>query len=331
MNELRGNSVAWPAALGLAATVIALLLFLEFFEPWNTTLLWREIFNFGHLPLFGVISILVLRAVNLTAGSRYSALGRYGAALAITILLAALSEAVQIGGPRDADFYDFLRDVTGALSFLLIHLSSSETALQAVPAIPARQRRMVLVLSAIVLAGISAFPLARLSTAWVNRDLMFPRLLSFEHWWEQPFVNADSATATVVVQEGGNAGAMANHILNVDFRAATYTGLILQDIYPDWRGYTQLSFIVHSQSSQAEQLRLRIDDVQAQKRRDDRFERIIDIPPGQTEILLPLADIEYGPLDGRKLRMDRIKRIVLFSASQPRREFRMSFDNFELR
>jgi len=329
MKRSRGGSVAWPAATGLAAGVIALLLFLELFEPWNTTLLWREIFNFGHLPLFGVIGILLLRLAGLTFGSRFSVLSRYGAALAISILLAALSEAVQIGGPRDADFYDFLRDIIGALSFLLTRFSYDHDARKAFPAIAASYRRTILLLAAMVLAVVSALPLIRLSVACVNRDRMFPTLFAFEHWWEQPFVNADSATATVVLQEGEEQSAAANHVLRVDFRAVTYTGLILQDFSPDWRGYTYLSFSVYSWSPQAEKLRLRIDDTQAQNRRDDRFERIIELPPGKTEIELPLAEIERGPHD-RMLNLDRIKRIVLFSASRPRREFSMAFDNFLL-
>lgn len=317
-------------AAGLLAAVMALLLFLELFEPWSTTLLWRQIFDFGHLPLFGVISILILGLVKLAGGSRLSIPGRYGATLALTALVAALSEAVQIGGPRDADFYDFLRDVVGALSFLLVHLSGDPVARQAVPAIPANYRRWTLLVAAVLISAVSAFPLARVSVAWVNRDLMFPTLFSFEHWWEQPFVHADNATATVVIQGSQGDSTTPNHALRVDFRAATYTGLILQDFYPDWRGYTQLSFRVHSRSAQTEQLRLRIDDTQAQNRREDRFERIIELPPGPTEITLPLAEIVHGLPSSRLLNLSRVKRIVLFSASQPRREFSMLFDDFAL-
>lgn len=329
MSEPHGTPIAWPLAAGLAASILGLLLFLELFEPWSSTLLWREIFNFGHLPLFGMIGILLLRLTGLTVGGRLSVLSRYGAALAITILLAALSEVVQIGGPRDADFYDFLRDVVGALSFLLAHLSYDLNARKAFPAIAASYRRTILPLAATVLVVISALPLVRLSVAWVNRDRMFPTLFSFEHWWEQPFVNADSATAIVVLQEGEEQSAAANHVLRVDFRAAPYTGLILQDFVPDWRNYTYLSFSVCSRSPQVETLRLRIDDTQAQNRRDDRFERIIELQPGKTDIKLPLAEIERGPRD-RMLNLDRIKRIVLFSAGRPRREFSLWFDDFLL-
>jgi hypothetical protein len=329
MSEPHGTPIAWPLAAGLAASILGLLLFLELFEPWNSTLLWREIFNFGHLPLFGMIGILLLRLTGLTVGGRLSVLSRYGAALAITILLAALSEVVQIGGPRDADFYDFLRDVAGALSFLLVHLSYDRVARQSTPAIAAKQKRSLFPLAAAALIVVSAFPLVRLSIAWVNRDRMFPTLFSFEHWWEQPFVNADNAAANVVSQQKAERSRTANHVLRVDFRAATYTGLILQDFSPDWRGYTYLGFSVYSWSSEVVRLRLRIDDAQAHNRRDDRFERIIDLQPGKTEIRLPLAEIERGPRD-RRLSMEQIKRIVMFSAGVPRREFSLSFDNFLL-
>ncbi|PWB76148.1 hypothetical protein C3F09_00940 [candidate division GN15 bacterium] len=331
MADTSGNTNKWLRIAVLIGAILALLLFLELYDPWKISLLWDEIFNFGHLPLFGLISLLLLRVVTLTANRPLPALRRYGYALAIALVLGALSEIVQIGGPRDADIFDFLRDAIGALSFLLIFFAFDPGTRNLAPPIPTGLKRVILLVVALLLIGGSAHSVASVGLAWLDRDRAFPTLLSFEHGWEQRFVYADSATATVVSNREINPGDSANHVLRVDFQTYTYTGLILQDLYPDWRGYRTLDFSVYSISPRTEQLRLRIDDREALNQRDDRFERIVDILPGRNQISVPLEEVQHGPPDGRSMDMSRIKRIVLFAASQPRHRFNLWFGDFVLK
>jgi hypothetical protein len=312
-----------------AMAVIALLLFLELFEPWRSNLWWRELFNFGHWPLFGVIGLLLLSVTRLFPGLRRSTLRPYVLAAAAAALLAALSEIVQIGGPRDADIYDFLRDSSGILSFLLIRLSFDRQALESVPAVNRRGIRSILCVAAIGLFFISSLTIIRLSIAWMNRDRAFPVLFTFEHRWEATFFTSDNAGIAIVNDAMVGSGTTANQVLQIDYRAATYTGLILQDFFPDWSSFDTLSVTVYSLSQQPEQILFRVDDVYSRKDHLDRFERVIPLPPGQTDLRLPLFEIAHGP-GGRLLDLKHVKRIVLFSADQPRRAFSLRFDNIWL-
>lgn len=310
-----------------ALAVIGLLLFLELFEPWRSNLLWRELFNLGHLPLFGVISLLVLSMTRLVPALDRSLARRYAAAFMFSAMLAALSEIVQIGGPRDADIFDFLRDLVGIVSFLLVWLAFDRRARQAVGTV---SRRAILILIAVALVLTSASSVIRLSAVWAERDRAFPTLFTFDNWWERTFVTADNAVISIVSAEPNAPDSAANHLLQVNYRAALYTGPIFQDFYPDWTGYDTLSVLAVSLSPQPEQILFRVDDFFSRKDRTDRFERVIDLKPGRNEITLPLAEIAHGP-KGRLLDLSRVKRIVLFSANEPRREFSLRYDNFILR
>ena len=309
------------------AMVIGLLLFLELFEPWRSNLLWRELFNLGHLPLFGVVSLFVLSMTRLVPALNRSLAGRYAAAFIVAALLAALSEIVQIGGPRDADVYDFLRDLVGIVSFLLLWLAFDRRAHSAVGT---TSRRVILILIAVALVLTSASSVIRLSAVWAERDRAVPVLFTFENWWERPFITADNCVISVVSADMVWPDSAANHFLQVDYRAALYTGPIFQDFFPDWTGFDTLSLTIVSLSPQPERILFRVDDYHTRKDRSDRYERVINLQPGHNDIALPLAEIAHGP-KGRMLDLSRVKRIVLFSASQPRREFSLLFDNFRLR
>ena len=313
-----------------ALALVGLLLFLDLFEPWRSNMLWRELFNLGHLPLFGVISLLLLRLTRLLPRFERSTAARYIIALAAAGLLAFISEVVQIKGPRDADLYDLLRDLAGIVSFLLIRFSFDREALESIAVVSRRKIRTILPVIAIGLVFLSSYTVIRLSAAWLERDRAFPMLFTFEHWWENTFITADNAGVSVTVAASVESETPVNHLLQVDYRAAQFTGPIFQDFYPDWSGFDSLFVTVVSLSPLPEMIRFRVDDYSSRKDTLDRYERVMELQPGRNELALALANIAKGPRD-RLLDLRHVKRIVLFSAGQPRREFRVQYDNFRLK
>lgn len=329
MNQSRAT-VSIRSLILPALAVVGLLLFLDLFEPWRNNMLWRELFNLGHLPLFGVISLLLLRLTRLLSRFEHATPARYIIALAGAGLLALISEVVQIKGPRDADLFDLLRDLAGIVSFLLVRFSFDRGALESIAVVSRRKIRTILPVIAVGLVFLSSYTVIQLSAAWLSRDRAFPMLFTFEHWWENTFITADNAGVSVIVAASVASETPVNHLLQVDYRASQFTGPIFQDFYPDWSGFDSLAVTVVSLSPSSEMIRFRVDDYSSRKDTLDRFERVIELQPGRNELALALADIAKGPRD-RLLNLQNVKRIVLFSASQPRREFSLQYDNFRLK
>ena len=123
-----------PRTRGLALVLVAvsLMAFLQFFEGPRGNLLWRSAMDAGHVPLFGVFSLVTLGLIRIIIGGRKAPpLLPYVLAFLITGGVAALMEVLQFYGPRDADPVDLARSLAGASSFLGLALAFDKESLGA--------------------------------------------------------------------------------------------------------------------------------------------------------------------------------------------------------
>ena len=299
----------------------ALLVFLETTQPSDDTTFWRAVFDCGHIPLFGVIALLLLFAARTALGARLSPSMQFVVAGAAALVIGALSEIVQIGTARDADIFDFFRDLVGIVGALTLYGSITIKW-------PLRQVRFALAAFAL-LAALSCMSQLELGVAYWQRDSDFPKLTNFERGWSRSFVFADSCSMEWSNPPGAWTSAQQKRVLRVEYMPLQYTGLIIQDIIPDWRGKAALGFSAYSESAHEQRLNLRIDDKLYSKHADDRFNRVITVYPGANVFTIPIGEIERR-LATRMLDLSKIKRIVLFSASEPRERFTVYFGDFEL-
>ena len=98
------------------ALAIAPLVALE--SPW-ATLLGRTVQDFGHIPLFGVITTLLLVLAAHWFGARSGPRAQYAGTLGIALIVGVATEWVQMLGPRDADPWDLARNGVGAVVALV--------------------------------------------------------------------------------------------------------------------------------------------------------------------------------------------------------------------
>jgi VanZ family protein len=94
-----------------AAVAIVILLSTVFApRPGNPGVWLRELFEWLHVPVFGLVSLAIL-SMTPTSWRRSQ---RFGLALLGSIILGVLTEVVQIPMQRDASWEDLISDTAGA-------------------------------------------------------------------------------------------------------------------------------------------------------------------------------------------------------------------------
>jgi hypothetical protein len=307
----------------LPASVVAALLAFMHYAPisrWED-MFWRAVQNYGHVPLFAVLTIalffLLKHTLHLDAPLLYPA--AFGGAM----FLGFLSEVAQIVGPREAEFMDLVRDAlgsAGALAFLLRR--------EPVAAIPPKIRFFAPLAGIVLLLA----PLPPVITAYATltyRDNSFPRICSFESRWDRRLLHTNDVAVEEVAPPPGWEQADGERVGKVTFqRTESWPGFGWEEPHPDWRGYEYFTFEVYSTIDTTRWIRVRINDRDHDQNYADRFSRRFDITPGATTVRIPLAEVAHAP-EGRAMMMDHIGMVLVFAA-QDAKPFTLYFDNFRL-
>jgi hypothetical protein len=308
------------------AIIGAVILVIERLRLPQDTLLWEELQNAGHTPAFGLIAYAVL-AISRSTLTRWerNPIRQYAASAFVTLALGAVLEISQIAGPRDADVWDFVRNVAGVISFLGIYLPFDKVSLVNSQLL-FRLRYVVFLCAALVLLG-SAVPLGLLSAAYVHREDLFPSILRFESALETRFVStrgSDLERTDSPKDWPGNSSSVGR----VTFGANEYPSIVIDEPHPDWRQHEKFCFEVYSALDTVCFLALRIEDRAHNQEYEDRFNASLRIVPGLNKIAVPLTEVEHGPAS-RLLNMSSVGAVQLFMAGL-KSETVLYFDNFRL-
>jgi hypothetical protein len=291
------------------------------------SLLWTALEDAAHVPLFGVVGFLVLRASSASTRWRGGSRARqYVLALVVTAGIGALTELIQAFVGRDADVLDLARDVLGGAAALLVALCfDSKLRL----ALGSKQRlRAPLLLVAVTLLSLALRPAATVVHSYLARNAAFPRLCDFGSAWGQTFIVARDAAIQVTDPPSGWAQRPRARVACVTFSSTGTPAFVLREPYPDWTGYDTLVFEVFSASPETMEIVLRIDDVHHNNAFSDRFNRALAIHPAANRIAIRLREIEEAPR-GRAMDLTRIRTVTLFVA-EPSRSFALYLDAVRL-
>ncbi len=313
----------------LIAAALAILSFLHCFELPQNTCLWKALGNAGHIPLFGLLSLVLLRLSNLTLGSRVkNPFFNYAIVLAAAALLGAFSETAQIFTARDADICDLARDIVGAVSFLGIRMPFDG---RMSPILKKRGNRFkyLILAASVFLFIISLYPLVLVAAAYPQRDREFPQICGFEAAWEKVFWIRQNTKLTVTSPPKGWMETNQSRVGKLTFNAVTYPGFHIQEPFPDWRGYDFLVFEIYSEIDTAIGLYFRLHDMHHNKDYDDRYNNFFRINPGYNEIVIPLENVKNAP-KLRKMDMASIRTFGIF-AYKPKEPFTIYLDDIRLR
>lgn len=249
-------------------------------------------------------------------------------AWAATTALGGLVEVVQYFVGRDAELQDAIRDGMGAAAFLLAAAAvrSSPWRRLAGGAYAARAACAIL---AVMLMGAASAQFARVSLAYAQRDRDMPRVLAFGAPWRATFVVTKLASLEVGPPSAGWNDAPAGPVGHLRLRPVEYTGIAIEEPFPDWTPYDRLAFEAYNPGSKPVDLTLRIDDEVHDMRTKDRFNGTITLAPGVSRIGVDLHDVRTAP-EEREMDMSRIRRVVLF-AYRPAAAFDLELSDFVLR
>lgn len=147
--------------------------------------------------------------------------------------------------------------------------------------------------------------LFQISWHYIQRAQAFPVILEFNAAWSSSFIRFNK-TEMASDKAGDN-----NHLFRIRFAAAHFPGVSVIEPVPDWSAYRKSCFKVASGHNENMDLFLRIHDTYHDQHYQDRFNQKLIIHPGLNEIVIPLAQIEKGPLN-RELDLTNIAGLILF-------------------
>lgn len=313
-----------PPALG----VIALMLFLALVRPPGDAYGWRLLFEIGHLPLFGVAALMMLRIVRVSRGAARPARADFVIALLATVVLGLAAEALQVfQAGRHVSIADAAYNIMGAFSFLAIAAALRPGLWRTLGADGPVAARLVLA-GAMLLLALGLMPLASATWSYAKRAEAFPVIAELTSGWQRPFLNVGrSALARVPAPPGWDAMA-GERVARLTFLDAPWPGITVREPFPDWSAYGALRFQVWSELAAPVELVLRVDDGHRRRAHHDRYNGSFIVMPGLNDFTVPLATIAQGPRD-RRLRLDAVSQFIVFSR-RPDEPFDLYFGPFWL-
>ncbi len=291
------------------AGIVLLLLFMQFAQLPDYSLLWREIQNLGHIPLFACIALLCFYLLrHLVKIEKYK---YYLYTLVLSLGIGIAVEWVQFYTGRDAEVGDVLRDLLGivmALCFYaIVELYYKEKIIQK----NYFHQRFFLSLLLLVLLVISLFPLARLSWAYIQRNEAFPVIVDFTQHWPDVFLHKRYVSLSVVNAPVLWTTMTGQKVERIQFKKeGAYPGITLDEPFADWSTYRRL--VIDLYTTSVDNLDIRISDRQHNQQYIDRFNASYVLHPGENSIKIPLDKVKKSPY-GRMMDMKQIYNMALFT------------------
>jgi hypothetical protein len=309
--------------------IVALIFILEHLEPPANTFLWRELFNSGHTPLFGVLSLLFLTlSINSLGRFVHRHRWHYLIAFLVTVLTGVISEFIQIFGSRDADIWDFNRDVAGALVFLGLYATFDRQITRSLTEKTSRFLPTVRI-GLLILFTVTFIPVFMWIGAYWHQSRIFPVICTFDSDSELKFLGTRRAGLEIITPPPEWEGEARGRLARITYRSATYPDFEINEPYPDWSGHDTLAFTAFSDVDSTVRLSIRIEDRLHNHRFEDRYTGSFYLNKGVNQITIPLDEVARAP-EKRTMDMTKIYAIHLY-AYKIKDSLTVYFDNFYLK
>ncbi|MDH3914561.1 MAG: hypothetical protein OEU49_01915 [Chromatiales bacterium] len=301
----------WVRGMAALAGIAALLWVLVAGRPPQPTLLWKEIFNLGHIPLFGMVALLALVAARafLPAGPGRP-LRHYLLAFVVVALISLVSEIAQINmASRQVEVQDAVHNLLGAICFLVIRSAFDPLLWDS----DSRAPRGLLLVAASLALFVASWTLIELAWHYGMRSAAFPRIVDLDSGWQQPFISAQRADIGLVPAPAGWKEKSGHRVSVISFPQNPWPGVTIREVYPDWTRMKAYRMQVFSTQDHSVHLTIRIEDALHNQRHNDRFNRTLSIEPGLNDVSIPLKDIRDAPV-GREMDLSQVWQLILFTS-----------------
>lgn len=286
--------------------VFTLMLLVSFVQLENNSLLFQEIQNAGHIPIFILLTLALFYFVRTGADST-NVLLQYRNVLIMGMCLAVVTEYLQLLTGRFPDLHDMLRDFVGIL-MAVVMVSVFDAAFS--DAWKQKYPSMVLVyVLVLLLFFFSLSPLLKMAVSSYQRDRAMPLLLDLEAQWASSFVNYKNT-----VHKGSSPLQQEAGLSEIHFLPARYPGVEFIEPVADWSGYEKLALDVDSRLPEPVKLILRIHDQQHNQYFDDRFTVGLVVKPGSNHYAIALSEVRQAPA-ARDMDMKKITGVVIHMAN----------------
>ncbi len=162
--------------------------------------------------------------------------------------------------------------------------------------------RLTLEAIALLSGGLIVVPTALTTAAYFQRASLLPQLVQLNSRLGRHFLLASEAHF-VSTRDGGL-------LLQPD--RGRWPGVSLEEVWPDWRGYSTLVIDLTNPGTQAYWVFVRIDDRRPDPQYKDRYNQQFQLAPQSRRVIrIPLAEIESAP-NGPVIDLAHMQKITLF-------------------
>lgn len=283
----------------LFAAVGLLFASLIVYRPAYAGIWWQTLFDWLHVPVFGLMSLALLALTPTAWRGRV----RFGVVILIAMALAVLSEAVQIPLGRNASLKDIVSDAAGIASCLLLAHARSHGL----------GGKIALATVAVAILAWTTMPVVDISRAIADRNDRFPVIFAGDMAAEREFVSTSGVMAQTLWDPD------RGHVFTRTLLVRGQEPMInIRDLVSDWSAWSSLVLEFRVAGDEAIDFTVRVHD-KAHRRGsqpyDDRFNRHISAVPGWNALRIPLRDIAAAPRT-RTMDMTSIEALVIFTEAQ---------------
>jgi hypothetical protein len=278
----------------LLIIICLLIAFVLLFNPNTGSWSLKEMMDFGHVFMFGLVALIVFKVIDRGQGLS----GNRVKAWVITMVLGLFVEVVQLGmKDRFFELNDLLNDAIGAFAFLAIFSVYSKPS-----------RALIMRILSVVLILSAGIPFYIVFIDETYARLNFPLINSFEKPFEISLWQKENAE--IVRSQKFPAG--GSHSAMVTFLPGEYSTICKEGFVHDWRGYKTFCADVYLPADKGLSITLRINDKMHDNEFNDRFNRRITLNPGINNIRISLEDVGRSPAS-RPMDMGDVTRICIFA------------------
>ncbi len=331
LNSLQSRSaIHLLHTTGLVVLLVGILALLFIPVP-SHTFLQKAINNFAHVPLFGVVAIVLLHLSRMVfAALRWLPIRHYVVAMMGVLALALVTEILQsFGATRQYEIFDIVHDLIGGMCGLAMLLTCDQRLSGKWAQWKEFPKKTYMRLGILAFMLMLLMPTLEWVYAYWDRASRFPSMLEFSTRLEMKFVKTFDSELEVVSPPKGWQQSDNGKVGRVVFSNKTYPGIRILEPYPDWRGYTYFELDIFSDLGTTQSITIRIDDRHHNNEHSDRFNKAFSILPGLNHIQISLDDIRLAPV-GREMDLGAMKAVLLFAVN-PQKTFFLYVDTVSLK
>lgn len=285
--------------LALAGALVIAPLFFTGGPDWSSGPLHKSVWNLGHIVFFGLLTYAI------HPWRRLSGWRLWLATTTVVLIAGLVIEFLQSGLGRQDDWHDVWRNLVGAWLVLACYVILNSATYLSV-----RQQLLAAIAIALVILELGLTGTVAVQQFQVSQQL--PMLYDFRHTDPTPFWRGNLIPSD-------NHGDINGQSLKISLSTRLYSGVTLDNLPIDWRGYERLTVTLFNPDETALPLTLRVNDVEHERGANaysDRYNTRLALEPGLNSFTLNLSDIREAPRN-RTMNMDNIRRLGLFATSLP--------------